>query len=169
MSTQVVIAFGSNLGEREATIVKAVETIAGLDNVDLIRMSSLYESAALKPEGIDESAPEDVNAVGVFETTLTAIELLAQLAQIELDFGRVRAERWGDRTLDLDIIWMDGITSSTEELTLPHPRAHERSFVLIPWLEVVPEAKLNGRAITELAQGMHTELRVLSTPTQVVS
>lgn len=169
MSTQVVIAFGSNLGEREATIAQAAEAIAGLENVELIRMSSFYESAALKPEGIDESAPEYVNAVGLFETSLSATELLARLAQIELDFGRVRAERWGDRTLDLDIIWMDSVTSNTEELTLPHPRAHERSFVLIPWLDVLPEAELDGHAISELAQNMHSELRVISTPTQVRS
>ena len=77
-------------------------------------------------------------------TTLSPRRLLDLLHTIETDHGRVRGERWGDRTLDLDLIDFAGMQSSTEQLTLPHPRAHERAFVLGPWAEVAPESVLPG-------------------------
>lgn len=169
MSRQVVIAFGSNLGDRAQTITDASQAISELDGIELVRMSSLYESAALKPDGIDETAPEYLNAVGLFNTDLSATEVLSRLAQIEHDFGRIRAERWGDRTLDLDIIWMEDTTHSTAELTVPHPRAAERSFVLVPWREIQPQAELGGVSVTELAAGIDTELKIYSPAVQVNS
>jgi 2-amino-4-hydroxy-6-hydroxymethyldihydropteridine diphosphokinase len=91
-----------------------------------------------------------------------------ELAGIEEDFGRVRTERWGDRTLDLDIIWMEDTQMATENLTIPHPRAHERSFVLIPWLDIQPEARLPGfGSLADMAAGMANELRVFDPTTQV--
>ncbi len=141
---RVVLALGSNLGDREATVLAAVREIADLDGVELVATSTLHSTVALKPEGIDPDAPAYVNAVVIVETDLDPHALLSQLREIEHTHGRVRAERWGDRTLDLDIVDA-GVTLTTPDLTLPHPRAHERDFVLAPWLEADPDAVLTGR------------------------
>lgn len=148
--SRAVIALGSNLGDREATLLDAVRDIALLDGVELAAASGVYETAALKPHGIDEDAPAYLNAVVIVETALTPHALLAELRDIEQQHGRVRAERWGDRTLDLDVIDVDGITLATDDLTLPHPRAHERLFVLQPWLEADPDAVLSGARVSDL-------------------
>ena len=90
-------------------------------------------------------------------TTLPPRALLSLLHEIERKHGRVRAERWGDRTLDLDIIDYAGLQSATDELTLPHPRAHERAFVLRPWAEVAPEAVLPGHGrVADLLAALET-------------
>ena len=99
---------------------------------------------ALRPEGLDLDAPAYLNAVALIRTTLTPPALLELLHVIESDHGRVRAERWGDRTLDLDIVDFAGLTLDRDGLILPHPRAAERDFVLRPWLEVDPDAVLTG-------------------------
>ncbi len=150
MTPRVVIAFGSNLGDRAETIVVAAREIADLPGVELTAVSSLHETPALKPHGVDLAAPAYLNAIAIVETDLDPHELLARLREIEQEHGRVREERWGDRTLDLDIIDADGIVVATDDLTLPHPRAHERAFVLEPWLEVDPEAVLSGRRVSDL-------------------
>ena len=142
---RAVIALGSNLGHRDATLLQAVREIAMLDGVELVEASGLHETLALKPEGIDPDAPAYLNAVVVVETSLDPHALLARLHEIEQAHGRVRTERWGDRTLDLDLIDVLGVTLDTEGLTLPHPRAHEREFVLRPWLEADRDAVLTGR------------------------
>ena len=148
--TRAVIAFGSNLGDRAATILAAAREIAQLDGVELTAISTLHETPALKPHGVDLDAPGYLNAVGVVETSIAPADLLASLRGIEQQHGRVREERWGDRTLDLDIIDVEGVTLESPDLTLPHPRAHERTFVLAPWLEVEPDAVLGGRPIADL-------------------
>ncbi|QWT24197.1 2-amino-4-hydroxy-6-hydroxymethyldihydropteridine diphosphokinase [Subtercola sp. PAMC28395] len=140
-----VIALGSNLGDREATLRSAVAEIEALDGVIVDAVSSLYETDALKPEGIDLSAPAYLNAVMLVRSALTAHQLLAALQGIEQTHDRVRAERWGDRTLDLDLITFADLEQSDEVLTLPHPRAFERSFVLAPWHEIAPHATLLGK------------------------
>ena len=140
-----VIAFGANLGERAKTIRAAAAEIDALPGTSLIVLSSLVESAAVKPEGIDVNAPEYLNAVALVETTLTPHDLLSALNAIEHAHGRTRHVRWGDRTLDLDIIAYDILEISDYRLTLPHPRAAERSFVLAPWLELDPGAAIPGR------------------------
>ena len=142
---RAVIALGSNLGDREATLLAATREIADSDGVELVAASSLHETAALRPDGIDPDAPAYLNAVVIVETALDPRALLEVLRGIEQEHGRVRSERWGDRTLDLDIIDVSGVTVSSEDLTLPHPRAHERDFVLRPWLEADPDAVLTGR------------------------
>lgn len=151
---RAVIALGANLGDREATLLAAARAIADADGVELVAVSTAIETAALRPDGVDPDAPAYLNAVLLVRTTLAAEPLLALLNRIERDHGRVRAERWGDRTLDLDIIDMAGIRLHTDRLTLPHPRAHERDFVLRPWLEVDPDAVLtgHGRVATLLAE-----------------
>ena len=140
-----VIALGSNLGDREATLRAAVADIAAIDGVVLLRASSLYETPALKPEGIDTDAPAYLNAVVAVRSALDPHALLAALHGIENVHGRVRDVRWGDRTLDLDLVSFGGQSMDSADLTLPHPRAHERAFVLAPWLEVEPAATVPGR------------------------
>ena len=139
-----VIALGANLGDRQATMLAAVRELADADGVELTAISSVIETAALRPTGVDPDAPAYLNAVALIRTTLTPNDLLDLLHRIEHAHGRVRAERWGDRTLDLDIIDYAGRQSASERLTLPHPRAFERDFVLRPWQEVDPDAVLPG-------------------------
>ena len=152
--TRAVIAFGSNLGDRAATILAAAREIAELEGVELTAMSTLHETPALKPHGVDLDAPGYLNAVGLAETSVAPEALLTALRGIEQRHGRVREERWGDRTLDLDIIDIEGVTLESPTLTLPHPRAHERTFVLAPWLEVEPDAVLGGRSVAELVAAL---------------
>lgn len=142
--SRAVIALGSNLGDREATIRAGVRDLAALDGVELLAASGLVETAALKPEGVDLDAPAYLNAVVTVETTLDPDRLLSALHVIEREHGRVREVFWGDRTLDLDIVDYDGRSIRTAALTLPHPRASWRAFVLAPWLQVEPEAELPG-------------------------
>jgi 2-amino-4-hydroxy-6-hydroxymethyldihydropteridine diphosphokinase len=142
---RAVIAYGANLGDRRATVLAAMRELAEADGVEVTAISDAIETVALKPAGADPHAPAYLNGVALVRTTLTPEELLALLHRIEHDHGRVRAERWGDRTLDLDLIHYPGERRDGPELTLPHPRAHERDFVLRPWLQVDPEAEIPGR------------------------
>ncbi|PWC05117.1 2-amino-4-hydroxy-6-hydroxymethyldihydropteridine diphosphokinase [Agromyces badenianii] len=143
--TRAVIAFGANLGDRETTIAAAVREIAETDGVELVAVSPVYETPAIKDSGVDGDAPRYLNGVVVVETTLDPHALLDVLQRIELEHGRVRAEHWGDRTLDLDLIDVDGVVLASDRLVLPHPRAWQRAFVLQPWLDVEPDAVLAGR------------------------
>lgn len=144
LTLPAVLSLGSNLGDREATIRAAVVAIEATASVTVSAASSLVETAAHKPSGIDDDAPAYLNAVLIVQTSLSPLELLAELERIEHHFGRVRDERWGDRTLDIDIVSMGGVRLATERLTIPHPRAADRAFVLAPWLEIDPDAQLTG-------------------------
>jgi 2-amino-4-hydroxy-6-hydroxymethyldihydropteridine diphosphokinase len=137
-----VLSLGSNLGDREATIRAAVADIARIDGVTVTAASSFVESAAVKPDGVDETAPSYLNVVVAIRSALDPGSLLAELNRIEHAHGRVREVRWGDRTLDIDIVDFGGLRIATDQLTLPHPRAAERAFVLVPWLEIEPAATL---------------------------
>jgi 2-amino-4-hydroxy-6-hydroxymethyldihydropteridine diphosphokinase len=103
-SVPAVLSLGSNLGDREANLRLAVAAIAAIPGVVVDAASGIIETAAIKPFGVDESAPSYLNAVVRISTTLTPLELLAAVATIETDQGRVREVRWGDRTLDIDIV-----------------------------------------------------------------
>jgi 2-amino-4-hydroxy-6-hydroxymethyldihydropteridine diphosphokinase len=148
-----VIAFGANLGDRRATLLAAARELAENPGVELTAMSPVHETPALRPDGVDPDAPAYLNAVALIHTTLAPLPLLDVLADIEQAHGRVRTARWDDRTLDLDIVDYSGVQSTSDRLTLPHPRAFERDFVLRPWLEVDPDALLagHGRVATLLA------------------
>lgn len=137
-----VIALGSNQGDREQYLREAVRAIDALEGVGVTAASGIVESAALKITGVDESAPSYLNAVVTADSALDPEGLLAALHKIEARFGRVRTEVWGDRTLDLDLIDFGGLRRRNETITLPHPRAGERAFVLAPWLQVNPDAVL---------------------------
>ena len=144
IEADAVIAIGSNLGDRTATFQAAVRALAEADGVEVTAISTPIETVAVRPDGEDPDAPAYLNAVVLVRTTLAPRKLLGLLNDLEREHGRVRGERWGDRTLDLDIIDYAGMQSSSDDLTLPHPRAHERTFVLRPWAEVAPEAELPG-------------------------
>jgi 2-amino-4-hydroxy-6-hydroxymethyldihydropteridine diphosphokinase len=142
--TVAILSLGSNLGDRERSLRDAVADIAALDGVILRGTSGVVETAAIKPTGVDATAPAYLNAVARVLTTLSPPDLLARLNGIEANHGRVREVRWGDRTLDIDIVTFGDLIQHEPSLTLPHPRAVERSFVLVPWLELDPEAVLPG-------------------------
>jgi 2-amino-4-hydroxy-6-hydroxymethyldihydropteridine diphosphokinase len=141
---EAVVALGSNLGDTEATIDAAVRAIRRLPLVDDVRISRIFRTVAERPDGPDPDAPEFANAVAIVTTRLAPQVLLGMLHAIEEEHGRIRAERWGDRTLDLDLIAYGELRSDDEHLLLPHPRAAERAFVLAPWLDVDPAAVLPG-------------------------
>ncbi|WP_241976370.1 2-amino-4-hydroxy-6-hydroxymethyldihydropteridine diphosphokinase [Cryobacterium algoricola] len=144
-ATEAVLSLGSNLGEREATLAAAVRDLATVPGLVVTGVSPLYESAAVKPDGVDEDAPRYLNlAVGI-RFAGSALGLLEAVNAIEHDHGRVRAERWGDRTLDIDIVVFGALEQADARLALPHPRAAERDFVLAPWLDLDPGAVLPGR------------------------
>ncbi|PRY67432.1 2-amino-4-hydroxy-6-hydroxymethyldihydropteridine diphosphokinase [Glaciihabitans tibetensis] len=140
-----ILSLGSNLGDRERTIRDATARVAGIDRVTLTGASALVETPALKLDGIDHAAPAYLNAILRVSTTLAPEQLLEAVNAIENALGRVRVERWGDRTLDIDIVTFGDVVSDDATLTLPHPRAAERGFVLVPWLELDPHAVLPGR------------------------
>lgn len=129
-----VIGLGSNLGDRRRWISAAARALDRLGRVD--GTSALYESEALggPPQG------RYLNAAVALRTGLSAEPLLASLLEIERDLGRERRERWGPRTIDLDLLWAEGLVLDRPALQLPHPRLVERSFALKPLLDVVPEA-----------------------------
>ncbi|MDE2409418.1 MAG: 2-amino-4-hydroxy-6-hydroxymethyldihydropteridine diphosphokinase [Actinomycetales bacterium] len=150
--TRVVIALGSNLGDRGEHIQSAAEQIGAIEGVKLVKLSGIMESFAITPAGVDESKPKYLNAVALVDTSLKAKELLAALQNIENQHGRVRLEKWGSRTLDLDIIDFGGQIKAGKELLLPHPRAYQRAFVMVPWAQLDPEAILPGHgSVAELA------------------
>ncbi|WOF22606.1 2-amino-4-hydroxy-6-hydroxymethyldihydropteridine diphosphokinase [Microbacterium betulae] len=140
-----VVALGANLGDRSGTLDAAVRELERLPLTERVVCSAPVETIAVKPEGPDETAPAYLNAVALVTTRLAPTVLLGFLQAIEERHGRVRRERWGDRTLDLDLIAYGDVVSDDPALTLPHPRAGERAFVLAPWLDVDPEAVLPGR------------------------
>jgi 2-amino-4-hydroxy-6-hydroxymethyldihydropteridine diphosphokinase len=143
-TTVAVLALGSNLGDREAILRAAVRDISAVAGVEVTAASGFVETPALKPEGISSDAPTYLNAVITVHTMLAPEELLHAVNAIEAHHGRVREARWGDRTLDIDIIDYGGTSIRTAELTVPHPRAATRAFVLVPWLQVDPDASIPG-------------------------
>lgn len=140
----LVLALGSNLGDRESTLRDAVHAISRIDGVSVDAASSLVQTPALKLAGVDHSAPAYLNAVVLARSALEPHALLEHLQRIEADHGRVREERWGDRTLDIDIVTFAHLLVDDERLSIPHPRVAERAFVLVPWLQLDPGAVLPG-------------------------
>lgn len=139
--TTAYIGLGSNLHSPERQILAAFDEIAATPGVELVARSSLYRTA---PVGYADQ-PEFVNAVAAVRTALAPLELLAELLAIERTHGRVREIPNGPRTLDLDVLIYGDLQIAGEALTLPHPRAHERAFVLWPLLEIAPSCVIPGR------------------------
>ena len=135
------IALGANLGDPATTVLAAFAALANLPESRVLHCSSLYRTA---PVGLADQ-PEFINAVAKLETTLAPEALLDALHEIEQRFGRVRAERNGPRTLDLDLLLYDDQFIDLPRLTLPHPRLHLRAFVLQPLAEIAPDLAIPGR------------------------
>ena len=155
LKTRAILALGGNLGDRVDTIRKAVAQIDAHPEISVKRQSALYESFAMTSKGIDQTEPNYLNGVIEVSTSLKPKKLLAALNEVENQFGRVRLERWAARTLDIDIITYGSELVETKSLIIPHPRAHERAFVLVPWAELDPEAVLPGHGkVAELAAGL---------------
>ena len=140
MRARAVLSVGANLGDRLGTLQGCVQAIAELPDTDVLAVSPVYQTA---PVG-GPPQPDYLNAVLLIQTGLPPRGLLDAIGGIEARFGRVRAERFGPRTLDIDVISYAGQVSDDPELTLPHPRAHERAFVLAPWRDIDPDAELPG-------------------------
>jgi 2-amino-4-hydroxy-6-hydroxymethyldihydropteridine diphosphokinase len=133
---KAVISLGANIGDAKANLDLAVGLLR--EATEVIAVSSYLQT---KPVGGPEQ-PDYLNAVAIIESDLPAKDLLAVLNGIETAMGRTREIHWGPRVIDLDLIQYGGLLVSDEKLTLPHPRAHERRFVLAPWFEIEPEAIL---------------------------
>lgn len=143
-AVQAVVALGANLGDRQATFASAVDELTRLPLTGDVRVAEPIESVAVTLEGPDADAPAYLNSVAVMTTRLAPSVLLGYLHAIEARHGRERTVRWGDRTLDLDLIAYGDTRSDDPRLLLPHPRAAERDFVLAPWLALDPDAVLPG-------------------------
>lgn len=139
---KAVIALGANLGEPRSQVSSAVDAIKELIKVTAV--SSLYET---EPFGVPDPQPNYVNAVLIGETDKKPLDLMKVLLEVENELGRTRSFQNAARIIDIDIIDLGGLFMESEALTLPHPRAHERRFVLEPWLEIEPEAHLPGRGL----------------------
>ena len=157
---RAVLGFGSNIGDRAATLQAALDGLGRRTRV--VAMSGIFETA---PVG-GPPQPDFYNAVVLVDTTLGAAELLAVAHSLEVAAGRVRFEHWGPRTLDVDVLAYGDQRSDNPELTLPHPRAHERAFVVLPWLEIEPDGAIDGHGtLADLADTLGaTGVRRLPTP-----
>jgi 2-amino-4-hydroxy-6-hydroxymethyldihydropteridine diphosphokinase len=163
VSSTAVLSLGSNLGDRAALLDAAVEELRSVAEVLIV--SEFVETPALKLSGIDREAPAYLNAVVIVRTDLAPEALLDAVNAIEANNGRVREERWGDRTLDIDLVTFDEIIMDTPRLTLPHPRAAERAFVLVPWLDADPHAVLPGFGPVEtLVAGLDADIHRYERP-----
>jgi 2-amino-4-hydroxy-6-hydroxymethyldihydropteridine diphosphokinase len=141
---EVVLALGSNLGDRAAILRSAIAAIDALPTFSVNLVSQLYESSALTPSGISHTEPSYLNSVLIGQTDLSAHRLLALLQDIEQQHGRHRSARWAARTLDIDIIKFGDVSIDDGDLTVPHPEAQKRAFVVLPWLAIQPDATLPG-------------------------
>lgn len=146
---RAVLSIGSNMEDRRALLQTVFDEFADETNA----ASPVF---ATPPWGVTDQE-EFLNAVLIVEVDCTPLELLRRGQKLEEAAERVRVRHWGPRTLDVDIVQIDGVTSDDPELTLPHPYAHQRAFVLVPWLAADPDAELNGTSVHELIAGLDEE------------
>ena len=146
-SRLAVIALGANMGDTKASVLGASEAVANLPGVTLVKISKLYQSEPAHV--VDQDIFTNAVMTVMVDNSISALDLLHSLQAIEQDFGRVRHEHWGPRTLDLDIIDIAGELSDTDELRIPHPYALVRDFVVTPLLEIAPDHVLaDGNPVT---------------------
>ena len=139
----VVLALGGNLGNVPVTLKRAIDEMSSWDGLEITQVSPLVRTrAVLRPD--QKPQPDYWNAVVLGTLSMAPLDLLDRIHELEARLGRVRHEVWGSRTIDIDIIQIDGVSSDDPRLTLPHPRAHQRAFVLSPWLMAQPKAELSG-------------------------
>ena|SRR5688572_9888391 len=152
-SRRAAIALGSNQGNRLESLQGAVDALAETDGLEIVAVSGVFET---DPVGGPQQ-PDYLNAVVVVLTAISARDLLGRAHEIEQRFGRVRTQRWGPRTLDVDIVAVGNELVDEPDLVVPHPRAAERAFVLLPWLDADPDAALPGKGpIADLLAGLDT-------------
>ncbi|GAB3116419.1 2-amino-4-hydroxy-6-hydroxymethyldihydropteridine diphosphokinase [Streptomyces calidiresistens] len=139
---RAVLSLGSNLGNRLETLQGAIDALEDTPGVRVKAVSPVYET---EPWGVEPGSQQSYfNAVVLLRTTLPPSSLLERAHAIEEAFERTRDERWGPRTIDVDIVAYQGVISDDPVLTLPHPRAHERAFVLVPWHDIEPDGEVPG-------------------------
>ncbi len=147
--SRAALALGSNLGDRAGLLQGAVDALLAVPGIAAVAVSPVY---ATEPVGGPAGQPEYLNAVLVVDTDLAPLDLLRRCHDVEQAAGRERSVRWGARTLDVDLLAVGATTWSDADLQLPHPRAHERGFVLVPWADVDPGFVLPGHGrIADLA------------------
>ncbi|WP_233510043.1 2-amino-4-hydroxy-6-hydroxymethyldihydropteridine diphosphokinase [Actinomadura craniellae] len=150
---RAVLSLGSNLGDRLDNLQEAIDALFDAPGLSFVALSPVYET---DPVGGPEQ-DDFLNIILVADTRLTPETLLERVLNIENSMDRIREVRWGPRTLDIDIVLFGGTVSTDPELTLPHPRAHERAFVLVPWADVDPDAELPGHGrVADLAAALGT-------------
>ena len=142
---RIYLGLGANLGDRRASLRRALRLLAHLEDTRLLRVSSFYET----PPWGNEKQPPFLNVCAALETRLSPLVFLRRTQRIERALGRVRKEHWGPRTIDIDLLFAEGFESAASELRLPHPYLHERAFVLLPLAEIVPGLIVRGRKIDE--------------------
>ena len=151
------LSLGANLGNREETLRESVRRIGAAESVELTAVSSVYET---EPWGkLDQ--PRFLNLAVAVETTLSPEALLALAQKIEKELGRVRHERWGARTIDIDILCFEGVERNTPDLTLPHPYMTKRAFVLVPLAEIAPTLTVKGKTVEAWRQATEDQGIVL--------
>ncbi len=144
------LALGSNLGDRWENLARALSALGEVHALSLRKISSVFETA---PVGkVDQ--PDFFNLVLEIETDLSPEKLLVRCLEIETELGRVRHERWGPRNIDIDVLWYDDQRVAMVNLTLPHPRMHERAFVMVPLAEIAPELVLDGETVASRAAAL---------------
>lgn len=136
---KAVIALGANLVDPKAQLTRAIEEISKL--IEVTAVSSFYET---EPVGVSEPQPNYLNAILLGDSDHKPLDLMRALLKIENSLGRIRSIPNAARTIDIDIIDFGGLSMASTELTLPHPRAHQRRFVLAPWIEIDPAGVLVG-------------------------
>lgn len=147
MPVRALIGLGANLGQARETIERALEGLSNTPGIESLIVAPLYGS-----DPVDAQGPTFVNTVAQIQTTLAPLALLDALQALEQAHGRERPFRNAPRTLDLDLLWYEGVTMETPRLTLPHPRMHERAFVLKPLSDLVPELMLKQGGIKTLLE-----------------
>lgn len=164
MGERAFLGLGGNLGDRLTNLQRAVDLLAATTGIVVLRSSRIYETAPVGPP-----QPDFLNAVVEVDTTLSPEDLLAACAAVERELHRVRGTRWGPRTIDVDLLAYDDRVIETNELIVPHPRMHERAFVLVPLLELAEDPPLpGGRHVQDLStDGWTDDVRLFAPPLRV--
>ena len=160
LAERVFIGLGGNIGDPRHAMASAVNALAAADGIDVVGVSSLYRT----PPWGKTDQPDFLNAVVEIRCSMTPRELLNLCLEIERGLKRKRRERWGPRIIDMDIIAFGNRAIEEPDLHIPHPRLHERAFVLTPFAEIAPDFAISGRRVSQLLAELNTRGIALDTP-----